>query len=330
MKRIWKLLLIIIIFIILFVFLNILVKPKYKTSLIEGSLISDYYKSNFDHEVIILGDCEVYANFSPMEMYKEQGIKAYVRGSSQQMLWQSYYILKETLKYEKPKLVVFSVGALRNGEDKINEAYNRLAIDNMKWSKEKVDIIKSSMTDEESFLSYVLPILRYHDRISTLTKEDFNYMLKDDTVSYNGFIINKEVKPLGNLPIKRKLPSYDFDKRNLEYLDKIVKLCKDSGIKLLLVKAPSVYPYWYDEYEDFISNYAKDKEIDYLNLLNLTDEIGIDFSTDTYDGGLHLNLNGAIKNSNYFASYLKDHYELTDYKNDPTYDKLLEIYEQQK
>lgn len=330
MKRNFRLLLIVIIFVILFIFLNILVKPKYKTSLIEGSLISDYYKSNFDHEVIVLGDCEVYANFSPMEMYKKEGIKAYVRGSSQQMLWQSYYILKETLKYEKPKLVVFSVGALRNGEDKINEAYNRLAIDNMKWSKEKVDIIKSSMTDEESFISYVLPILRYHDRISTLTKEDFNYILKNNTVSYNGFIINKEVKPLENLPIKRKLPSYDFDKRNLEYLDKIVKLCKDNGIKVLLVKAPSLYPYWYDEYEEFISNYAKDKKIDYLNLLNLTDEIGIDFSTDTYDGGLHLNLNGAIKNSNYFASYLKEHYELTDYKNDPAYDKLLEIYEKQK
>ncbi len=330
MKKIFRLILIIIIFILLFIFFNILVKPKYKTVLIEGSLISDYYKSELDHEVIILGDCEVYANFSPMEMYKEKGIKSYVRGSSQQMLWQSYYILKETLNYEKPKLVVFSVGALRNGEDKINEAYNRLAIDNMKWSKEKVDIIKASMTDEESFLSYVLPILRYHERISELSEEDINYLFKNNTVSYNGFIINKEVKSLENLPLKKKLPSYDFSKRNLEYLDKIVKLCKDNGIKLLLIKAPSVYPYWYEEHEEFIKAYTKDKEIDYLNLLNLTDEIGIDFSTDTYDGGLHLNLNGAIKNSKYFAAYLKNHYELTDYKNDPIYDKLLENYEKQK
>lgn len=330
MKRSIRLILIILVFVILFIFLNILVSPKYKTELIEGSLISDYYESNFDHEVIVLGDCEVYANFSPMEMFNKNGIKAYVRGSSQQMLWQSYYILKETLNYETPKVVVFSVGALRNDESKINEAYNRLAIDNMKWSREKLDIINASMSDEESFLSYIFPILRYHERITSLSKEDLTYLLSKKTVSYNGFIINKEVKPLENLPIKRKLPNYNFSEKNLEYLDKIVKLCKDNGIKLLLVKAPSQYPYWYDEYDSFVKDYANKNEIDYLNILEYVEEIGLDFSQDTYDGGLHLNLTGAIKNSNFFSEYLSSHYDLKNYKEDKFYNKLLKEYEKAK
>lgn len=329
MKTSFRVVLIILVFIITFTFLNILVKPKYKTDLIEGSLISDYYESKKDHEVIILGDCEVYANFSPMEMYEQFGIKAYVRGSSQQMVWQSYYILKETLNYETPKVVVFSVGALRNGQDKINEAYNRLAIDNMKWSKEKIDIIKASKTKDESFLSYVLPILRYHERIGELTKEDFDYLFKNDTVSYNGFIINKEIKPLENLPTKRKLNSYKFDDKNIEYLDKIVELCKENNIQVLLVKAPSVYPYWYDEYDEFVVSYAENKNIGYLNLLDKIDEIGIDFNNDTYDGGLHLNLDGAIKNSKYFASYLYEHYNLT-VTNDYDYNHLLLKYNEAK
>lgn len=330
MKKYIKVFIILIIFVILFIFLNILVKPKYKTDLIEGSLISDYYESTYDHEVIILGDCEVYANFSPMEMYKQDGIKAYVRGSSQQMLWQSYYILKETLDYEKPKLVVFSVGALRNDESKVNEAYNRLAIDNMKWSMNKKDIIAASMSDEESFLSYIFPILRYKTRIFSLNKEDFKYLLSKKTVSYNGFIINKEVKPLENLPVKRRLANYNFSALNLSYLDRIVELCKDNNIKLLLVKAPSMYPYWYDEYEEFIKSYATEKEIDYINLLDYVDDMDLDFSTDTYDGGLHLNLDGAIKNSNFFSNYLINNYDLTNYKGDKTYDKLLSNYEDAK
>ena len=330
MKKIISVILVIIIFTGLFVFVNLLVSPKYETSLIEGSLIRDYYESTKDHEVIILGDCEVYANYSPMEMYKQDGIKAYVRGSSQQMLWQSFYILKETLNYETPKLVVFSVGALRNGVEKSNEAYNRLAIDYMRWSKEKVDIINASMTSDESFLSYVFPILRYHDRITELSKEDIDYLIKKETISYNGFIINKDIVPVGNLPIKRKLASYDFDKVNLEYLDKIVELCKENNIKLLLVKAPSLYPYWYDEYEEFMVNYAEEKNIDYLNLLELVQEMGIDFSKDTYDGGLHLNLTGAVKNSKYFSNYLKDNYDLTDYSGDSLYERLLRIYEEKK
>lgn len=330
MKKNIRILLILLVFISLFVFFNLLVRPKYKEDLIEGSLISDYYKSSFDHEVIIIGDCEVYANFSPMEMYNNNGIKSYVRGSSQQMLWQSYYILKETLNYEKPRVVVMSVGALRNDESKINEAYNRLAIDNMKWSKEKVDMINASMDDEETFLSYVIPLLRYHERISSLKSEDINYLLRSDTVSYNGFIMNKDVKPLENLPIKKKLADYSFSKKNIEYLDKIVKLCKDNDIKVLLIKAPSVYPYWYDEYEEFIKSYAEEKEIDYLNLLDYVDEMKIDFSTDTYDGGLHLNLNGAIKNSNFFGDYLTNKYNLTNYKDDKKYNELLNVYNKAK
>lgn len=326
MKKGISITIIILLFLTAFIFLNQLLRPKYQTDLIEGSLIRDYYNSSKDHEVIILGDCEVYANFSPMEMYKDEKIKAYVRGSSQQMLWQSYYILKETLNYEKPKLVVFSVGALRNDETKKNEAYNRLALDYMKWSREKVDAIKASMRDEESLLSYVFPILRYHDRISELTKEDFKYLFNFKNVSYNGFIVNKEVVPVGNLPIKKKLSNYNFSKLNLEYLDKIVELCDANDIELLLVKAPSLYPYWYDEYDEFLNNYASKHDIKYLNMLDYIDEIGIDFKKDTYDGGLHLNFAGATKNSKYFSKYLVDNYNLSQ-KQDDHYDELLNEYE---
>ena len=108
-----RIILIILIFVLIFIFFNRLLSPKYATSLVEGSMISQYYNESKDHEVIFIGDCEVYANFSPMVMYEEEGIKAYVRGSSQQLVWQSYSILEETLKYETPKVVVFNVNALR-------------------------------------------------------------------------------------------------------------------------------------------------------------------------------------------------------------------------
>ena len=154
MKKTFKIIGILIAFIIIFFLLNRLLSPKYAETLVEGSMISQYYKEPKDHEVIFIGDCEVYANFSPLVMYEQDGIKAYVRGSSQQMIWQSYYILKETLKYETPKVVVLNVNSMRYGKnsDKVSEAYNRLTIDNMKWSKEKIDIINESMTEDETFI----------------------------------------------------------------------------------------------------------------------------------------------------------------------------------
>lgn len=301
--------------IITFLLLNRLVEPKYSDDLVEGSMTAAYYEEEKNHEVIIIGDCEVYANFSPLTMYEEEGITGYVRGNSQQMIWQSYYLLEETLKMEKPKVVVFSVGAMKNAE-KENEAYNRLCLDQMKWSKQKVDSIKASMTKEESFLSYVFPILRYHARITELKQEDFTYFFQTKRNTYNGFLINQEVKPMENLPAVRKLANYQFSDKAYEYLDKITELCQQNQIELILIKAPSVYPYWYEEYNQQIKEYAQKNNLKYINFIDKVEEIGIDYTCDTYDGGLHLNLTGATKLSKFFAKWLKTEYQLTDYRED--------------
>lgn len=325
--RKFRILIIIVIFILLFLFFTRLLSPKYATSLVEGSMISQYYNESKDHEVVFIGDCEVYANFSPMVMYEEEGIKAYIRGSSQQLIWQSYYILEETLKYEIPKVVVFNVNSMRYSEP-VSEEYNRLTIDYMKWSKQKVDIINASMTEEESIWYYIFPILRYHSRYDKLTEEDFEYLFKRKDDTFNGFLVNKNVKPVENLPVQRKLATYQFEDICYDYLNKITKLCKDNGIELVLIKAPSLYPYWYDEYDEQIRNYAEENNIAFYNLKNNVEEIGIDYSTDTYDGGLHLNLNGATKLSKFFAKLLKENYNLTDYRGDSLYEQKLEDYKE--
>ena len=322
-----RIILIILIFVLIFIFFNRLLSPKYATSLVEGSMISQYYNESKDHEVIFIGDCEVYANFSPMVMYEEEGIKAYVRGSSQQLVWQSYSILEETLKYETPKVVVFNVNALRYSEP-VSEEYNRLTIDYMKWSKQKMDIIKSSMTEDENIWYYIFPILRYHSRYDKLTEEDFEYLFKRKDNTFNGFLVNKNIKPAGDLPVQRKLASYQFEDICYDYLDKITKLCKDNGIQLVLIKAPSLYPYWYDEYDEQMKKYAEENDVDYYNLKNYVDEIGIDYSVDTYDGGLHLNLTGATKLSEFFANILMENYDLTNYKGDPLYEQKLKEYKE--
>ena len=312
-----------------FWFLNILVSPKYMESLVEGSMISEYYDTPKNHEVLFIGDCEVYANFSPMVLYEEEGISSYIRGSSQQLIWQSYGILKETLKYEKPKVVIFNVNAMRYSTP-VSEAYNRLTIDKMKWSKEKIEMIFSSMTEEENFWSYIFPILRYHSRIFELTEEDFTYLFQRRQNTFNGFLINQNVKGVESLPTKRPLTETKFADITYEYLDKIRKLCEENNIELVLIKAPSLYPYWYTEYDEQIEEYASKYGLDYYNFLENILEIGLDYSVDTYDGGLHLNLSGATKLSKYFAPILKEKYSLTDYRDNEEvnayYQKELEKY----
>ncbi len=320
-KKIIKIIAILAIALTLFYLLNKLLMPKYMTDLVEGSMISQYYNEEKNHEVIFVGDCEVYANFSPMVLYQEQGITSYIRGSSQQMIWQSYYILKETLKYEVPKVVVFNVNSMRYSEP-VSEAYNRLTLDKMKWSKEKYDMINASMLENETMASYIFPILRYHDRFDKLTEEDIKYLFREKKNTYQGFLINKEVKPLESIPTVKKLANYKFADIDYEYLQKILDLCKENNIQLLLIKAPSVYPHWYEEYDAQIEEFAQKNSINFVNFLDKVEEIGIDYSKDTYDRGLHLNLTGATKLSKYFSKYLKEKYNLTDYRQNKEVDNI--------
>ena len=310
-----KIILVLLVFCLVLSAVTILLQPKYMTDLVEGSMLSQYYRESGNHDVIFIGDCEVYANFTPMEMYREQGITAYVRGSSQQLIWQSYYVLKETLEYEIPKVVVLNVNAMRYSEP-VSEAFHRLTIDKMRWSDEKVGIIRASMMEEETFLSYVFPILRYHSRFDELTKEDFQYFLRTKDNTWNGHLVNQNVLGVGTLPTKRVLADYAFRDICWNYLEQMRQLCQDNGVELILIKAPSVYPYWYEEYDAQIQEYADKNGLAFYNFLDYVEEIGIDYQLDTYDEGLHLNLSGATKLSKFFANILARDHGIPDHRAD--------------
>ena len=290
--------------------------PKYTTEAQEGQLIAEYYSSEKNHNVIFIGDCEVYENFSPVTLWENYGISSYFRGSPQQLIWQSYYLLEETLKYEIPEAVVFNVLSMKYGEPQ-NEAYNRLTLDGMKWSLTKIKDIIASQTEEETFSSYVFPILRFHARWSELTKDDIKFAFKKQpALSVNGYLMRIDAKGIDKLPKGQKLTDYSFSDTCWDYLEKMRLLCEENGIEFILIKAPSVWPYWYDEWEKQIVAYAAEKGLRYYNFLDCAEEIGIDYMTDTYDAGLHLNLSGAQKLSGYFGKILSEEIGIRDFRSD--------------
>ncbi len=285
--------------------------PKYVSDVVEGGLIAEYYEEEKDHDVVFIGDCEVYENFSPKVLWEDYGINSYIRGSAQQLIWQSYYLLEDTLRYEKPDVVIFNVLAMQYDRPQ-REAYNRMTLEGMKWSLSKVRSIKASMTEDESFSDYVFPILRYHSRWSEIGAEDFAYMFRREKVSHNGYYMRVDVKPAENVPEGKILADYRFGENAYDYLDRMTKLCAENDIQLILVKAPSLYPYWYDEWEEQMEEYAEKNGLLYINFLELTQETGLDFSQDTYDGGLHLNLSGAEKITAYLGQILREEAGLQD------------------
>lgn len=293
-----------------------LLRPKYMTDIIEGALIAEYYEEETPHDVIFVGDCEVYENFSPIKLWEEQGVTSFIRGSPQQLIWQSYYLLEDTLRYETPKVVIFNVLSMKYSKPQ-SEAYNRLTLDGMRLSATKLKAIEASMTEEEDMLTYILPILRYHSRWSEISGEDFKYYLRADKKSHNGFVMRVDTNPAEGFPEPAPLGNYSFGEVCWEYLDKMTALCKENGIELILIKAPTLYPHWYEQWDEQIENYAVQNDLKYINFIENVDETGVDLNNDTYDKGLHLNLAGAEKLTSWFGRYLVENCGLTSNADDP-------------
>ena len=301
--------------------------PKYVSEAQDGRLIAEYYNSDKNHDVVFVGDCEVYENISPITLWQDYGITSYVRGSPQQLIWHSYYLMEETLKYETPKAFVFNVLSMKYGEPQ-NEAYNRLALDGMKWSASKAASIRAAMTAEEEYITYLFPLLRFHSRWSELKAEDFKYAFKKvPQLSINGYLMRIDVDGVEQLRPGQAGKDAPFADICWEYLDKMRALCEENGVELILMKAPTNTPqwFWYDSWDQAVEEYAEKHGLRYYNFLHNVDEIGIDYTTDTYDQGGHLNLSGAEKLSKYFGNILTQELELTDHRGDSTYEQTWQV-----
>lgn len=302
-------------------FLTLLFTPKFMSGITEGAMIAEFYNEEMCHDVVFVGDCELYENISPITLWENYGISSYIRGSAQQLIWQSYYLMEDTLRYETPKVFVFNVLSMKYNEPQ-RETYNRMTIDGMRWSMSKVNSIKASMMPDENFIDYVFPLLRYHSRWNEINSEDFEYLLKKDKVAHNGYYMRVDVKPATNIPEARPLTDYNLGENSWKYLNMMCQLCRKNNIELVLVKAPSLFPIWYDEWDQQIVDFANKNKLKYYNLLNDADLIGINWNIDTYDGGLHLNVSGATKTSLYLGNILSKECHVPDHRGDPYYENI--------
>ena len=310
-----------------------LTRPKYTEGILEGGLIDDYYEETGGHQVLFIGDCEVYESFTPPTLFAEYGYTSFIRGTAQQLMWQSRYILEETLAYETPRAVVLSVCSLRYGESQ-SESYNRMTLDYMRPSLYKWKAVVASLGEGESPATYALPLLRYHTRISALTAEDWKYLFKTPILSHNGDLMRCDTVPYTRLPAAPPLEDYAFSSRSYGELDEIVSLCREKGIELILVKSPCLYPAWYSQWDEALEAYAREKGVVYVNGIQYMEEMGIDLSTDTYDGGIHLNVYGAEKYTRWFAQTFLTPLRLEDERQVPDtaalYAEKLAAYEKEK
>lgn len=304
-KRIVKVIIFTSIFAIIFLVLSQIFKHKllsipWNTTIKVNGL---YNEEKDTYEVMFGGTSHMYCSIIPTQLEDETGIKGYTFTTSQQPVWITYYYIKEFMKYQSPRLIVLDVREMALEEEYAAEGTNRTALDNLRISVDKFEIIKVSVPKEER-ASFYFPLIKYHTRWKELKKTDFDFDYLKQTDSERGYVRLKntanDIEPMKHIEENQMS---EIPEKSLEYLNKIIDLTKKEGIELLLIKSPSNPNKEEQLLYNSIGAYAEKKGIEFINFNLLYEEIGLDIKTDFYDKG-HLNETGANKFTSYFGKII--------------------------
>lgn len=243
-------------------------------------------------DVLVLGDSESYTTISPLQLWKNQGIPAFLCGQAGQKMQETYFMLRTALDTQSPKVVLLETHALFNREHSLG-------------------VWQSTLREAGN---YLFPIFRMHDLWKApLTGKRYSGK------SYKGFEVRPAVQPyqggeyMHPTEEKEAIPDYA-----VFYLKQMINLCRRNHAELVLYSGPSPVNYSYRRHNG-LQELADSCGLAYIDLNLKQKELKIDWSKDTLDKGDHLNISGAEKVTAYMERYLKENYDLDDKRENEAY-----------
>ena len=311
----------ILIILVLAVTLNKIFMPKYIHENMDGRITQEYYPQCRYADVIFAGSSTVYSGIDPRVLWQKNGISSYVRANASQTMWISYYMIEDAIRCHKPELVCIDTTFIKYGDDFVEEPSTRKSLDGMRLSPSKIKCIRESMGEDEKMADYIIPLFRFHSRWKELTLDDFRYAYYNKPVTVNGYLPDDKVEAAesGDL-VYTKEGDTAISPKNVEYLRKSIELCLNNGVQVMLFKVPAHSSNWSRDYDEQIDDIAAEYGISYVNFDGYNDDIGLDYSIDTPDGGSHLNSFGAEKFSAYLGDYIMSGFKVDDRRNDEKYE----------
>lgn len=328
MKKARNIIVFIFIAILIFIVINRISDPSGTTGeWYASSSLTDYYrKTKNSIDTLYVGSSNIYAGVSPLEIYEKIGVTGYSYASSEQKVWSSYYTIVEALKTQSPKVIFLETSEFFSDKSDQTEQGKRKAIDPLKMGSNKIEMMNDPIYEYTAFdkASCYIKLLRYHYRWSRLNWSDIEKLFGKQ-YSYDGYIFDNKIKSYDYDDEKAKVEEENTPINEVQqmpdnvkiYLDKIVNLCKEKDIKLVLLSMPTPKT-WSAKKHNEIEKYSNNNNLNFIDL-NTDDNISMDWDNDSSDGGIHLNIYGAEKVGDYLTKYILQNYELTDHRDDPEY-----------
>ncbi|HHW36527.1 MAG TPA: hypothetical protein GXX18_04475 [Bacillales bacterium] len=307
-------------FLIIFIILLSIFSAVFKNKNSAENIRTFYELPKNSIDVIFAGTSHPLFAFQPMLIWEEYGIPSYNICQGGQMIAQTYYCLEEAFRFQNPQVVVFDLYYIIKDSKYGNIEMAHTTIDNLKWSPIKIKAIIDTVP-RKNWIDFFVPLTIYHSRWEELNERDFSKLTNRRRGASVSFKIEPQ-EPEFNLTDE----FLDISEPSLDYLNRIIKLCNDNKADLIF----TVVPYnagkdndkkTFDQQFAIFNSAFKIAEkygIPYINYLELIDEIGFDFQTDLFDS-THINLLGAEKISSHIGNYLRENYQLDDYRNNIDY-----------
>ncbi|MGI6756047.1 MAG: hypothetical protein ACOX4F_08575 [Atopobiaceae bacterium] len=228
-------------------------------------------------DVLIAGDSSAMCGLSPAVLKEETQLSSYNAACPRQSIETSSDVIRNVWQYQTPKYVVLDVNNL------FTETGSDLAI--------------------KEYAARVFPLLRNHTNWKLLLQgklgaeganisSDLGYYPSSDVVACT----NTSYMQTGDAPTE--IPA-----ATRIYLEDIQRICAEHGATLVLVNVPNAAE-WSQAKHDLVETWAEEHNALYFDA-NTDASVGIDWSQDTRDGGMHLNQSGATKATSWLANVLE-------------------------
>ncbi len=284
-----------------------------------------YYKLDEDTvDVLVLGSSHAFVNVNPTQFYDEYGIASYNLCASMQPTWNTYYTLREALKYQTPDLIVLDVYRLTETFTYSKESKMIKSTYGMRFSANKYQSIYESLENPTvgETLLYMMEFPSYHGRYAEIMRGD----LQNEAVVGEGY---KGAHPVTEIaPMERPDNSHVTEQREIEpktmlYFEKILMLANEHDIPVLLINAPYIMgeedKKVFNSLEAYLATQEVHDQVMYVDYNRQYDELGLDFTTDFADYD-HLNVNGSRKFNMALGAYIKANYDLEDRRGNPAFE----------
>lgn len=270
--------------------------------------VEGFYAEEKDSlDFIFIGSSQMFTSVVPAVLWEEYGITSYDFGANEQPMYLSYYYIKEALKYQNPKAIVLEVSYC-NAREYASEGVHHINLDDLRMGPVKLEAVFDIIPAGER-LPYLLELAKYHDTWTDLDRASLKYMTGDRHNPYKGYTPSTEGFADGgvfNEEIAKVTEIAELAPLSLEYMEKIIALCKEKGVDLLFLKTPNDHIQNQPAY-NAVARLAKEHDIPYLDL------------NQQMAGQLHNHVFHAETITRRIGQWLTSLYEVEDKRENPDY-----------